>query len=134
MGVASPSDLQLLISSASSISHEKTHENRSPFSRLFHLYHDSSSRRPESRKARKNGPDGVGVPLTRDPRTFDEGSPGSGSRGNSEYVVAGRWSSGSLIPRRNDGIGMRQTGALQEEIKGSRAGASGNDPRARWIR
>lgn len=54
---------------------------------------------------------------------------------NSGYDEAGgRCSLGSLIFRRNHGVGMRRTGALQEEIKGSRAGASKYKPRIRWIR
>lgn len=48
--------------------------------------------------------------------------------------AGGRCSLGSLILRRNHGVGMRRTGALQEEIKGSRAGASKYKPRIRWIR
>lgn len=60
---------------------------------------------------------------------------GSSRVESSGYDVAGgRCSLGSLILRRNDGVGMRRTGALQEEIKGSRAGASKYEPRIRWIR
>ena len=60
---------------------------------------------------------------------------GSSRVESSGYDAAGgRCSLGSLILRRNDGVGMRRTGALQEEIKGSRAGASKYEPRIRWIR
>ena len=69
----------------------------------------------------------------RNPRTSGEGF-ADGPRGNSGYAAGGRCSLGSLISRRNHAVGMRQTGALQEEIKGSRAGASIYKPRIRWIR
>lgn len=64
---------------------------------------------------------------------LNPGDPGSSRVGNSGYDEAGG-SLGSLILRRNHGVGMRRTGALQEEIKGSRAGASKYKPRIRWIR
>lgn len=57
-----------------------------------------------------------------------------GSRGNSGYAAGGRCSLGSLLRWRNHAVGMRQIGALQEEIKGSRAGASKYKPRIWWIR
>lgn len=70
----------------------------------------------------------------RDPGSSESEGFAGGSRGNSGYAAGCRCSLGSLIPRRNHAVGMRQTGALQEEIKGSRAGASIYKPRIRWIR